>query len=627
MPALAASGGGPEADAAASTCAALLQRVASVARGRRCRPRRACIKRSDGSGADGGADDADWDGCDAGSSCSCSDGSSINGRGIDGSRIGCDTYGNPAYAGAASALGPATTAPSHATAGIERRPRRRRGRRGARRSDPCVARRVGPPSADGAADGGDACVADHDVLDSIVKVYAVTASPHYFLPWTIKLQAERTGSGFAIGGGRLLTNAHVVANATCTFVRKHGGTVRYPARIEHIGHECDLALLSVDDDEFWVDLPALSFGQVPNLQDIITTIGFPLGGDAISLSRGVVSRIDYLHYSHGALSLPVLQIDAAINPGNSGGPAMRGTEVIGVAFQSLAGAENISYVIPSTLCRRFLDDIQRHGRYTGFCQLGCDVQTLENAQHRAWLGMPRGMSGVLVRRRLPLHHAAQALHHNDVITAIDGQSVANDGTIVLRNRERIYLEHRLSEKFVGDMATLRVFRDAQLHEVALRLDYVPPLVPAHQYDRPPSYFVYAGLVFVPLTQPYLHEWGDDWFNTAPRKLVDVALNGIRTKPGEQVVVLSQILVDVVNAGYSAANMRVLAVNSTPISNLGELIEAVLRRDGENVYFQLEDNFTIVLRRDLAGEATERVLRVHHIPRAASADYAHLLSDP
>lgn len=59
----------------------------------------------------------------------------------------------------------------------------------------------------------------------------------------------------------------------------------------------------------------------------------------------------------------------------------------------------------------------------------------------------------------------------------------------------------------------------------------------------------AGLVFVPLSQPYLHEYGDDWITSSPRRLVDKALNGLMDKPGQQIIVMSQVLVDDINTGY------------------------------------------------------------------------------
>lgn len=68
------------------------------------------------------------------------------------------------------------------------------------------------------------------------------------------------------------------------------------------------------------------------------------GGDNISVTKGVVSRVEPTQYVHGATQLMAIQIDAAINPGNSGGPAIMGNKVAGVAFQNLSGAENIGLV-------------------------------------------------------------------------------------------------------------------------------------------------------------------------------------------------------------------------------------------------------------------------------------------
>lgn len=73
------------------------------------------------------------------------------------------------------------------------------------------------------------------------------------------------------------------------------------------------------------------------------------GGDNISVTGGVVSRVEPTQYVHGAANLMAIQIDAAINPGNSGGPALMEDKVVGVAFQNLAGAENIGYVFQNPL--------------------------------------------------------------------------------------------------------------------------------------------------------------------------------------------------------------------------------------------------------------------------------------
>jgi S1-C subfamily serine protease len=72
---------------------------------------------------------------------------------------------------------------------------------------------------------------------SVVKVYAVTAQPHHFLPWTHKPQREGSGSGFAIAGRQILTNAHVIADQTLVMVRKHGSPAKFLARVAHVAHD------------------------------------------------------------------------------------------------------------------------------------------------------------------------------------------------------------------------------------------------------------------------------------------------------------------------------------------------------------------------------------------------------
>ncbi|KAF9592044.1 hypothetical protein IFM89_011794 [Coptis chinensis] len=138
-------------------------------------------------------------------------------------------------------------------------------------------------------------------------------------------------------GRKVLTNAHVVAEHTFVLVRKHGSPTKYRA----VGHECDLALLVVQSPEFWEGMTCLELGDIPFLQEVVAVVGYPQGRDSISITKGVVSRVEPTQYVHGATHLMAIQIDAAINPGNSGGPAIMSHKVAGVAFQNLSGAENI----------------------------------------------------------------------------------------------------------------------------------------------------------------------------------------------------------------------------------------------------------------------------------------------
>jgi S1-C subfamily serine protease len=94
----------------------------------------------------------------------------------------------------------------------------------------------------------------------------------------MKRQVAKTASGFIIQNQWILSNAHAVANASSIRIRKHGDAKKYPARILYIAHECDLVIMTVDDNKFWNKLEPLTFSNdIPRLQESITIVGFPIG--------------------------------------------------------------------------------------------------------------------------------------------------------------------------------------------------------------------------------------------------------------------------------------------------------------------------------------------------------------
>ncbi|KAL7613875.1 hypothetical protein Lser_V15G08365 [Lactuca serriola] len=470
------------------------------------------------------------------------------------------------------------------------------------------------------ADTIDAYSAIELALDSVVKIFTVSSSPNYFLPWQNKSQRESMGSGFVISGKRIVTNAHVVADHTFVLVRKHGSPTKYRAEVKAVGHECDLAILVVESEEFWEGMKFLELGDIPFMQEAVAVVGYPQGGDNISVTKGVVSRVEPTQYVHGATQLLAIQIDAAINPGNSGGPAIMGDKVAGVAFQNLSGAENIGYIIPVPVIKHFVDGVEASGSYSGFCSLGLSCQPTENIQLREYFNMRPELTGVLVSKINPLSDAYRVLKKDDIVLAFDGVPIANDGTVPFRNRERITFDHLVSMKKPNETAVIKVLRNGEELELTVTLRPLKPLVPIHQFDKVPSYFVFAGLVFIPLSQPYLHEHGEDWYNTSPRRLCERALRELPQKPGEELVILSQVLMDDINVGYERlADLQVKKVNGVDVDNLKHLCQLVQECKEEKVRLDLDDERVIVLNYERARTATSHILKRHRIPSAMSID--------
>lgn len=461
-------------------------------------------------------------------------------------------------------------------------------------------------------------------MDAVVKVFCVHTEPNFSLPWQRKRQYSSSSSGFIIGGRRVLTNAHSVEHHTQVKLKKRGSDTKYLATVLAIGNECDIAMLTVSDDEFWEGVTPVQFGDLPALQDAVTVVGYPIGGDTISVTSGVVSRLEILSYVHGSTELLGLQIDAAINSGNSGGPAFNDKgKCVGIAFQSLKyeDVENIGYVIPTPVIMHFIQDYQKNGAYTGFPVLGVEWQKMENPDLRMAMGMTSNQKGVRIRRIEPTAPESHVLKPSDVIISFDGVNIANDGTVPFRHGERIGFSYLVSQKYTGDSAAVKVLRNSMMFEFNIKLATHKRLIPAHIREKPPSYYIVGGFVFTAVSVPYLRsEYGKEYEFEAPVKLLDKHLHAMAQSVDEQVVLVSQVLVADINIGYEEiVNTQVMACNGKPVKNLKSLAMMVEACDEEFLKFDLEYEQIVVLQTKSAKAATAHILAMHCIPSPMSDD--------
>jgi len=472
------------------------------------------------------------------------------------------------------------------------------------------------------------------ILHATVKIFCTSTSPDFARPWQQQDQTEHSSSGFVIAGRRILCNAHGVTHATSLRVRKHGDATKYKATVHVISHEADLALLHVASDSFWSGVTPLKFGSVPRLQDTVIVVGYPSGGDSICVTKGVVSRVLVSNYVHSEEALLTIQIDAAINAGNSGGPVLLNGAVIGVAFQGVSALQSVGFIIPVPVVQHFLSDLSLHqGRYSGFPSFhGLTFQKLEHEGLKKFLGLTRpDDTGILLMDVAPCDGASGVLRPGDVLTHIDGTPVADDGSIYFREGERLSARYLPATKFVGDTVRVNVVRDQKRLELqfALQPKRSSSLVATHLYDTQPSYFVLAGLVFTPLSRPYLVDtFGRGWAKRAPVDLLRLAYYGVLEAPGQEVVLLSTILVDDVNAGYGASfhHTELRTINGHRVHNMQHLVQLVERERKAGAPF-LRFDFTlsrvIILDAAEAFASTSRILQQNSIEHDRSADLRDL----
>lgn len=456
---------------------------------------------------------------------------------------------------------------------------------------------------------------NNEINNSIVKIATTSNGYNYKTPWQAPYQYEITGSGFVIEGLKILTNAHIVANAAYIEVVRTDNTTPYRAEVELIDHECDLAILKVNDKKFFENVQPLQFGQMPHIRDKVYALGFPIGGDEISITEGVISRIEVGQYAHSGRYLPLVQIDAAVNAGNSGGPVIHNNLVVGIVNQVYQYGQNIGYMIPVDVVKHFLRDAQQ-SNYKGFPYIGIMIQPLENPALRSKYGLPEGLTGILIVDINTKIYTAGLIKPKDIILAIDDYNIANNGTILLNNNVRIRADYLIMNKFIGDRVKIDLWRNNQKLTINYLLESKTKdfeLVPETQYDVKPIYFIYAGLVFQTLTANYLHSFGEDWNATAPLRLLYYYRHGKKLFSDHNVVVLNRILPDDVNLGYQLIRDLVITeVNDHKIYSLKDLVQEVEASNAKYLIFKSEEGEEIILDRQIAQTRHQVILNNYNI---------------
>ena len=410
-----------------------------------------------------------------------------------------------------------------------------------------------------------------DIYRSVLRIEVATQVPDYQTPWNSGRFGGGIGTGFIIGKNKILTNAHVVSNGRRMLITVYGSPKKYPAKVEFIAHDCDLALLSVEDFKDFESFPVFEFGNVPSLESQVRVIGYPVGGERLSVTRGVVSRIDFQPYSHSrADSHLIVQIDAAINPGNSGGPVVQDGKVVGVAFQGLRQADNTGYIIPTPVIRRFLKDVE-DGTYDNYVDLGITDFPLHNPAMRKALGLPNDGNGVLVSNVIPTSSSDGFLKPGDILMSLDGKPVDSAGMITI-DGETVNLNEIVERKYAGDKVAVRFLRAGAWNDVDIVLK---PLnwsrMYSVQYEKKPRYIVFAGLVFQPLDT---NLFAASKFNdvTLRRLYTDYVPKGLFEKH-KDIVVLTRVESDPVTSQLSDfAGFAVDKINGVEVRDLAQANE-------------------------------------------------------
>jgi S1-C subfamily serine protease len=489
-----------------------------------------------------------------------------------------------------------------------------------------------PPSRPATAAAAQAAVTQ--LLErSVVKIFNQRKTPELSRPWSKASTTETSGSGVVISGNRIITNAHVVAYASEVQVQAHGSADKITARVTAIAHDVDLAVLTLDDPAFFNSRPPIQFANaLPELRQEALAYGYPMGGNALSITRGIVSRIEFVPGTQSGLydtrSLRI-QVDVPLNPGNSGGPVLAGGRLIGLATAIIQGANNIGYVIPTEEIELFLKDVA-DGKYDGKPELPDAVAPLQHPALRRYLKLPKDVSGAVVVRADARTGARPPLKEWDVITHIGEHAVGNDGMVQLGNL-RVAFQYRVQQLARNGKLPLTVIRNGKPLTLEVPVIERKRMLINSLNGLYPDYFIYGPIVFTRASLESAYTTVLSQGSALPMMssrhplLVDLGseLGADKNDPRQELVmVAAPFFTHRSVIGYdSPAGSVVESINNVPVRSLAHLVELLRdsRADLLTIRFADRGSETVVLRRKDMAEATDTVLNENSIRSQGSPE--------
>ena len=464
---------------------------------------------------------------------------------------------------------------------------------------------------------------------SVVKLFASIRYPDLSKPWTKQAPTEIFGSGVVIEGKRILSNAHLALYASQIQVQASESGDKFSAKVEALAPGIDLAVLKLDDETFFNTHPPLPRANtLPAIKDAVLAYGYPEGGSSLSITRGIVSRIEFTTYNFPVGGL-IIQIDAAVNPGNSGGPVMSGGKMIGLAFRFLSNAANVAYVIPTEEIELFLQDIA-DGHYDGKPVMRDSTQTLENPALRAFLKLDKTIAGTVVHQPFR-SDPAYPLKEWDLITKIGDTPVDNQGRVKVGDSLRVHFKYLVQKVAKNGKVPLSIVRGGKELQVELPVSSQVSMVMPEFDGLYPSYFVYGPIVFTAASRELIVGLAANEASAAGLMLRLAAVaSPLITRFGDEqtfggenlVIVSSPFFPTKLVTGYDNPVAQVVkTVNGQRVKNLASLVE-ILRNSRDEfiaIEFELRGAETLVFSRSELVAATDDILTDNGLRSQGSPD--------
>ncbi len=447
-----------------------------------------------------------------------------------------------------------------------------------------------------------------DLSKSVVELRITTQEFDYHSPWQRKSYDTTWQQGVVIGDQLILTKSHSILQHVFIEASKLGEVQRYTAQVLIKDYNTGLALITVQDPEFFSDLQTVELTSY----DVNGTNPYFTSWDSRGIFRTYLSEMyktEVLFHETGAALFHKIFTSADIVKG--GEPVFQDGKLIGIT-QWFNDEDNILSAITSTMIYWMLYNIS-DGIYEPQPNFLINGSYLKNDQYlRSYLGLSEEDTGILISSIPPISSAYGYLEEGDVILSIDDININDNGLCDIEPFGPLHYMWLIIQHFSGDEIVVEIIRNREKLTVSFQLlpndsDYY--LIDPLYTDEAPKYLISGGLIFQELTTGYIKRSGNDWRKTENRRFIYFYdnLEYYAETPENSIVILNRVLPLSVNHGYEYARNEVLLnVNEIEVQNIEHVKEIIENSEDKYIVFDFLGGNRIVIEKDKIGESNSLV---------------------
>ncbi|MDX1961202.1 MAG: serine protease [Leptospiraceae bacterium] len=463
---------------------------------------------------------------------------------------------------------------------------------------------------------------EDDFKKSIVQVKITAQNPNFMFPWQPKKPYNIEAVGIVISKDKILTLASNLEYTSSIEVKKFSSYKNFPAKILKIDYESNLAILSLEDTSFYLDLIPIDFVNKPEITKPVSIVQLDNAG-SIQFSKGRLTGMDMDYSSTGHTELPYISLNSNEKLDGNGELITDKGKALGILFK-FNNSKNSGKAIPGFVLNYFVNNIMK-SKQSPFPFKGFKYRALVDTAQKEFYGLDKNREGVIISEIIPYTGADKLLEPNDIIVEFGGRKIDSQGFFQHSDygkQSLSFLAHT-GEEFGfkrGKKLPVKIIRNKKeltlmlpLRSFPLRAIRIPYM---HNSGRQPSYTIRGGFMFVELSEFLLREWGANWRSKVDKKLLylcDYKKFQSNDESG-RFLILIQTLPDEANNGYHNVGMTlVTSLDGKPVRSVKELDVKINSSPNDIVLIDLEDGVTLALDKTTLKQVDDRIARKFQIP--------------